>query len=86
MKDRNAIEIQRIYLLQNQIGQGQGRRLIEYCLDWTRNKGYTSVWLGVGSIMSGPSPFMKKWVSSDLAFIISNSEPNASGTFGSKNN
>lgn len=47
MADRNAIEIQRIYLLQNQIGQGQGRMLMQHCLDWSRNQGYTSVWLGV---------------------------------------
>ncbi|QMW01056.1 GNAT family N-acetyltransferase [Spirosoma foliorum] len=47
MADRNAIEIQRIYLLQNQIGQGQGRILMQHCLDWSRNQGYTAVWLGV---------------------------------------
>jgi len=47
MKDRNAIEIQRIYLLQTQLGQGQGRMLMHHCLEWARNQGYTSVWLGV---------------------------------------
>ncbi|QDK82267.1 GNAT family N-acetyltransferase [Spirosoma sp. KCTC 42546] len=47
MTHRNAIEIQRIYLLQNQIGQGQGRMLMEYCLNWARGQGYDAVWLGV---------------------------------------
>lgn len=47
MKDRNAIEIQRIYLLQTQLGQGQGRILMEHCLNWARTQGYSSVWLGV---------------------------------------
>ncbi|UFH55798.1 GNAT family N-acetyltransferase [Spirosoma sp. KNUC1025] len=43
----NAIEIQRIYILQAYIGQGQGRQLMEYCLDWARKQGYGAVWLGV---------------------------------------
>ncbi|MVM32942.1 GNAT family N-acetyltransferase [Spirosoma sp. HMF4905] len=47
MTDRNAVEIQRIYLLQSQIGQGQGRILMAHCLDWARSQEYTSVWLGV---------------------------------------
>lgn len=42
-----AIEIQRIYLSQSYIGQGQGRRLMEYCLDWARQQRYQIVWLGV---------------------------------------
>lgn len=44
---RNAIEIQRIYLLQDQVGQGQGKLLMNYCLDWARLAGYGAVWLGV---------------------------------------
>ncbi|GAB3801751.1 GNAT family N-acetyltransferase [Spirosoma humi] len=47
MKQRNAIEIQRIYLVASQIGQGQGRALIQYCLDWARAQKYKAVWLGV---------------------------------------
>ncbi|GAB3951692.1 GNAT family N-acetyltransferase [Spirosoma harenae] len=47
MTDRNAIEIQRIYLVKTKLGQGQGRILMEFCLDWARNQGYTAVWLGV---------------------------------------
>ncbi|GAB3691770.1 GNAT family N-acetyltransferase [Spirosoma flavus] len=47
MPVRNAIEIQRIYLLQSQIGQGQGRQLMEHCLSWARNQKAAAVWLGV---------------------------------------
>lgn len=47
MTNKNAIEIQRLYLLQSQIGQGQGRILMEYCLDWARTQGFLAVWLGV---------------------------------------
>lgn len=46
-KAGKAIEIQRIYLLQNQVGQGQGRLLMEHCLAWAREAGYEAVWLGV---------------------------------------
>ena len=44
---RNAVEIQRIYLLQNQVGHGQGKILMNHCLDWARAGGYRAVWLGV---------------------------------------
>lgn len=47
MTIRNAIEIQRIYLLQTQVGQGQGRLLMNHCLDWAQTEGYAAVWLGV---------------------------------------
>lgn len=41
------IEIQRIYLLQRAVGQGQGRLLMQHCLDWAHSQGYQAVWLGV---------------------------------------
>ena len=41
------IEIQRIYLRQTYVGQGQGRRLMEHCLMWAQDQGYSTVWLGV---------------------------------------
>jgi len=44
---QNAVEIQRIYLLQSQTGQGQGKQLMRYCLDWAQLAGYGAVWLGV---------------------------------------
>lgn len=47
MQERNAIEIQRFYLLQSQIGKGKGQQLMEYCLNWAVTQGYAAVWLGV---------------------------------------
>ena len=44
---QNAVEIQRIYLLQTQVGQGQGRMLMQHCLDWARTQSFGTVWLGV---------------------------------------
>lgn len=43
----SAVEIQRIYLLQTCTGQGQGRMLMQHCLDWASKEGYKAVWLGV---------------------------------------
>lgn len=42
-----AVEIQRIYLLQSRVGQGWGQLLMNYCLDWARQRGHAAVWLGV---------------------------------------
>lgn len=42
-----SIELQRIYLLQTYVGQGQGRRLMEHCLTWAQGQHYSAVWLGV---------------------------------------
>jgi diamine N-acetyltransferase len=42
-----AIEIERIYLLQTAIGQGQGQQLMDFCLETARAEGYKAVWLGV---------------------------------------
>lgn len=47
IRQRPAIEIQRIYLLNRVIGQGLGRQLMEYCLTFARADGYVTVWLGV---------------------------------------
>ena len=47
MAERNAIEIQRFYLLQNQIGKGTGQQLMDHCLNWAATEGFSAVWLGV---------------------------------------
>ncbi len=44
---QRAVEIQRIYLLQTQTGQGYGKQLMDFCLNWARSAGYGAVWLGV---------------------------------------
>lgn len=60
MKLRNAIEIQRIYLLASQIGKGQGRTLINHCIDWAKAQGYSAVWLGVWERNERAIEFYKK--------------------------
>ncbi|MFD2574485.1 GNAT family N-acetyltransferase [Spirosoma soli] len=60
MRERNAIEIQRIYLLKSQVGQGQGRFLMQHCLDWAAEQGYAAVWLGVWEQNERALTFYKK--------------------------
>lgn len=47
LTERKALEIQRIYLVESAIGQGQGRMLMEHCLETARQQGYRAVYLGV---------------------------------------
>ncbi len=47
MPERNALEIQRIYLLKNQIGGGRGKQLMDHCLAYGKLKGFQVVYLGV---------------------------------------
>lgn len=47
LKGQHAIEIQRLYVSDRQIGKGLGRQLMENCLNLARQEGYKAVWLGV---------------------------------------
>ncbi|WP_097125958.1 GNAT family N-acetyltransferase [Spirosoma fluviale] len=60
MKLRTAIEVQRIYLLASQIGQGQGRILLNHCLNWAKEQGFQAVWLGVWERNGRAQAFYKK--------------------------
>ncbi len=45
--DKQAIEVQRIYLLEKFKGKNFGRALIEKCYEIGKEKGYQILWLGV---------------------------------------
>lgn len=47
MQGKNAIEIQRIYVIEPMKGKKIGKALIEKCCEIGREKGYQTVWLGV---------------------------------------
>ena len=47
LKNVNAIEVQRIYLLEKMKGRNFGRALLEKCFEIGREKGYETLWLGV---------------------------------------
>ncbi|WP_018622183.1 GNAT family N-acetyltransferase [Spirosoma luteum] len=58
--ERKAVEIQRIYLSKTQIGRGQGRKLMEHCLNWAREQGYRGCWLGVWERNTSALAFYEK--------------------------
>ena len=47
MEGKNAIEIQRIYVIEKMKGKKIGKALIEKCFEIAREKGYETLWLGV---------------------------------------
>ncbi len=47
LKDKNAIEVQRIYLLEKMKGRNFGKALMEKCCEIGSKKGYETLWLGV---------------------------------------
>jgi diamine N-acetyltransferase len=47
LQDKNAIEVQRIYLLEKMKGRNFGKILMEKCCEIGREKGYETIWLGV---------------------------------------
>ena len=47
LKGKNAIEVQRIYLLEKVKGKNIGKALMEKCQAIGREKGYETLWLGV---------------------------------------
>ena len=47
LKRGEAIELQRIYILEKARGKGIGEALMKRCFDAARAKGYKAIWLGV---------------------------------------
>lgn len=47
LTERNALELVRIYLLEQHAGKGYGRQLMEFCLDQARSQGCKAMYLGV---------------------------------------
>ena len=47
LRGANAVEIQRIYILERFKGKGVGNALMEKCFGEARRKNYEAVWLGV---------------------------------------
>ena len=47
MEGKNAIEIQRIYVIEKMKGKKIGKALIEKCFEIGKEKGYETLWLGV---------------------------------------
>jgi ribosomal protein S18 acetylase RimI-like enzyme len=47
LKNENAVELHRIYILERAKGKGVGVGLMNRCFETARAKGYETIWLGV---------------------------------------
>ena len=60
LKNENAVELQRIYILERAQRKGVGARLLNRCLEAARAKGYETLWLGVWERNSAALRFYEK--------------------------
>lgn len=61
IKDKNAVEMQRMYVLEKFYGMKIGRELMLYTLEFAFTKGYDSMWLGVWQKNERAIEFYKKF-------------------------
>lgn len=47
IKEQNAIEIQRLYVIKDMLGKKIGKYLIEKCFELARSENFKTIWLGV---------------------------------------
>jgi len=60
LKNENAVELHRIYILERAKGKGVGIKLINQCFESARARGYKTIWLGVWEQNSAALKFYKK--------------------------
>lgn len=60
LKDKEVIEIQRIYVIEKMKSKGIGKALMEKCREIGREKGYQTIWLGVWEKILRLRSFIKK--------------------------
>jgi ribosomal protein S18 acetylase RimI-like enzyme len=61
VKDPDAIQLIRFYLLKKYYGCGVGNVLMRHCLNAARARGYRSVWLSSWDLNDRANVFYKKW-------------------------
>lgn len=61
LKGTKTLEIRRIYISQEHIGTGAGKKLMNACLDEARQRGCDSIWLGVWEKNPRAINFYKKF-------------------------
>ncbi len=60
LKNENAVELHRIYILERAKGKGVGGKLLNQCFEAARAKGYEAIWLGVWEQNSAALGFYEK--------------------------
>ncbi|HLY28267.1 MAG TPA: GNAT family N-acetyltransferase [Aggregatilineales bacterium] len=58
---KNVIEIVRLYVVQDWLGQGAGAALMRACLDEARRRGHDTIWLGVWEHNPRAIAFYRRW-------------------------
>lgn len=61
LNNRNALEIARIYAMNNQIGKGVGSILMQACIDIAKQKNKELLWLGVWEKNRRAIQFYTRW-------------------------
>lgn len=61
LRGENAVEIQRIYILEKMKGKRIGNALMQKCFDEARQKSYEAVWLGVWEKNPAAQRFYRKY-------------------------
>jgi ribosomal protein S18 acetylase RimI-like enzyme len=60
LKGNNSIELERIYVLERWQGTGLGYRLMQFAFDYSRRRGFDTLWLGVWEKNEKAIRFYKK--------------------------
>lgn len=60
LNEERVIEIERIYVLKAFYGQKLGKKLIDFCTDWAKAKGFKVIWLGVWEHNTNAIKFYEK--------------------------
>ena len=57
----NTMEIARIYVVNNSIGKGVGKLLMQYCIDLAMERKFSIIWLGVWKQNQRAINFYEQW-------------------------
>ena len=57
----SPVELERLYVHTDAIGQGLGAKLMRACLDWAGDAGFETLWLGVWARNERAIAFYERW-------------------------
>jgi ribosomal protein S18 acetylase RimI-like enzyme len=61
VKDKDAIKLERIYLLRHYYGWGVGDALMQTCIEQSRSRGFETIWLSSWELNDRANAFYNKW-------------------------
>ncbi len=60
LEDKNVVEIERFYIDKTQQGQQLGRKLMDFCVEWSIENNFEIIWLGVWENNANAMKFYQK--------------------------